>query len=298
VPDLPEQSRAPREGLAHRLDGGEVPTERRAVETRPSAPSPGALTARTAGNGATTRVAADDRAVGGDADARWAAYGGPGSPETRAGRDPDGDDGDNPRDEESGGDDRVRGDKPSHRAKPKRSGLRSAVEWGLVVGGALLVALIVRTFLVQAFWIPSASMEPTLHEGDRVLVNKLSYDLHEVNRFDVIVFERPEEPSAVPHPENEIQDLIKRVIGLPGDTIEARDGIVFIDGEPIDEPYVPEGASTVDLPRQEVPEGHLFVMGDNRENSHDSRKFGPIDESSIVGRAFVKIYPLNDIGGL
>jgi signal peptidase I len=243
-------------------------------------------------------VAADDRAVGGDADARWAAYGGPGSPETRAGRDPDGDDGDNPRDEESGGDDRVRGDKPSHRAKPKRSGLRSAVEWGLVVGGALLVALIVRTFLVQAFWIPSASMEPTLHEGDRVLVNKLSYDLHEVNRFDVIVFERPEEPSAVPHPENEIQDLIKRVIGLPGDTIEARDGIVFIDGEPIDEPYVPEGASTVDLPRQEVPEGHLFVMGDNRENSHDSRKFGPIDESSIVGRAFVKIYPLNDIGGL
>jgi signal peptidase I len=234
-----------------------------------------------------------------DADeARWSAYGGPGTPETRAGTGvggggEGGDDDDPDASEREGGD-----GSPAHRAKPKRSGVRSAIEWGLVVGGALLVALIVRTFLVQAFWIPSASMEPTLHEGDRVLVNKLSYDLHDVGRGDVIVFERPDEPSSVPHPEDEIADLIKRVIGLPGDTIEARDGIVYIDGEPLDEPWLVEGTPTNDLPRQEVPAGHLFVMGDNRTNSHDSRKFGAIDEGSIVGRAFVKIYPLSDIGGL
>jgi signal peptidase I len=180
----------------------------------------------------------------------------------------------------------------------ERSAWRRWVEWGLVIGGALLVALVVRTFLIQAFWIPSASMEPTLHEGDRVLVNKLSYDLHDVHRGDVIVFERPTEPNEVAHPEDEISVLIKRVVAVPGDVIESRNDAVYVDGDRIDEPYLVPGTPTTGLQRQEVPDGKVFVMGDNRTNSHDSRAFGPIDESSIVGRAFVKIYPLNDIGGL
>jgi signal peptidase I len=178
-----------------------------------------------------------------------------------------------------------------------RSRTRTIVEWALVIGGALLVALVVRSTLAQAFWIPSPSMEPTLHEGDRVLVNKLSYDLHDVNRGDIIVFERPE--TAAVGPDDDISDLIKRVIGLPGDVIESRpDGNVYVNGRRLDEPYLPEGTRTTGLERQEVPEDHVFVMGDNRSNSTDSRVFGAVDEDLIIGRAFIRIWPLGDIGGL
>jgi signal peptidase I len=186
---------------------------------------------------------------------------------------------------------------PEEQSSKGRRRLRSAIEWLFVIGGALVVALVIRTFLLQAFWIPTASMEPTLQEGDRVLVNKLSYDLHDVNRGDIIVFERPESGSDG-HPEDDIKDLIKRVVALPGETIEARDGAVYIDGRLLDEPYLPDDMPTNDLPPTEIPEGRVFVMGDNRTNSSDSRVFGPIDQDLIVGRAFIRIYPLGDIGGL
>jgi len=183
-----------------------------------------------------------------------------------------------------------------------RSRVRTTVEWLLVIGGALLVALLVRTFFIQAFWIPSDSMEPTLHKGDRVLVNKLSYKLHDVNRGDVIVFRRPEAARSA-NPDDDIEDLIKRVIGLPGDTISTVDGVIHINDDPLPEPYLPEGTRSVmpngeDMAPEVIPEGEFFVMGDNRGNSQDSRYFGTIDEDLIVGRAFVRIYPLGDIGGL
>jgi signal peptidase I len=188
-------------------------------------------------------------------------------------------------------------DTGDERVKPRRP-VRTIVEWAAVIGGALLVALVVRSTLAQAFWIPSPSMEPTLQEGDRVLVNKLSYRLHDVNRGDIVVFERP--PSAVSaNPADDIPDLIKRVIGLPGDTIEARaDGLVYVNDRRLDESYLPADTRTGNLPEQEVPEDQVFVMGDNRGNSSDSRDFGAIDEDLIVGRAFLRIWPLNDIGGL
>lgn len=182
--------------------------------------------------------------------------------------------------------------------------VRSAVEWVAVIIGALVVALVVKTFLIQAFYIPSASMEPTLEKGDRVLVNKLSYDLHDVRRGDVVVFELPR----VAVGPDGIKDLIKRVIGLPGDTIESRDGVVFINDRRLAEPYLaantttgnPSDGSNPAIPRQVVPEGKVFVMGDNRANSHDSRYAdrGPIPISSIVGRAFVLVWPPGKIGGL
>jgi signal peptidase I len=176
--------------------------------------------------------------------------------------------------------------------------VRSIVEWVAVVVGALVVALVVKTFLFQAFYIPSASMEPTLEKGDRVLVNKLSYDLHDVHRGDIIVFELPSDKVG---PDG-IKDLIKRVIGLPGDEIESRDGQVYINGKLLKEPYLPEGVTTDHPPitKQKVPKGHVFVMGDNRDNSADSRfeNRGPIPIDTIIGRAFIQVWPPTDIGGL
>ncbi len=173
------------------------------------------------------------------------------------------------------------------------SGLRSLVEWVVVVGGALVIALVIKTFLLQAFYIPSSSMVSTLNVGDRVLVNKLSYKVHDVHRGDIIVFERPEGEA-----DSQITDLIKRVIGLPGDTVEGQNGRVVINGEPLDEPYLDEGVTTGDFPPTDVPEGHLFMMGDNRGDSRDSRYFGTIDEDTIVGRAFFRVWPLGDISTL
>lgn len=166
---------------------------------------------------------------------------------------------------------------------------RNLAEWLAILAGALVVALLVTRFLVQAFFIPSLSMFPTLGVNDRVLVNKLSYDLHEVNRGDVIVFER------LANQRGE-KDLIKRVVAVGGDRIEARDGRVLVNGSPIDEPYLGPGVETTNLDAQTVPPEHVFVMGDNRRDSRDSRVFGPLPEDLIIGRAFVKVWPLTDLG--
>jgi signal peptidase I len=181
-------------------------------------------------------------------------------------------------------------------AKPRRRWRRTILEWLGVIGGGIAIALLVEAFLIQAFWIPSPSMEPTLDVGDRVLVNKLSYKFHEVNRGDVVVFERP--PGASTGQNGEIKDLIKRVIAVGGDTVEAKEGEVFVNGERIDENYLEPGTSTDNLPLKTIPDGHVFVMGDNRTNSEDSRIFGPIDEDAIVGRAFIRVLPITDIGWL
>lgn len=186
------------------------------------------------------------------------------------------------------------------------SSLRSLIEWVAVAVGALAVALLIKAFLLQAFFIPSASMHDTLAVNDRVLVNKLSYAIGEVDRGDIIVFDRPERAGGP------IDDFIKRVVALPGETITFVGGEVFINGQRLQEPYV-DGASTehrssaiigegcVNEPAPDtctLAEGYFFVMGDNRSNSTDSRDFGPIPEDTIVGRAFLKVWPLGDIGFL
>lgn len=182
--------------------------------------------------------------------------------------------------------------------------LRTLVEWVLVAICALAMALLIRTFLLQAYYIPSSSMADTLHEDDRVLVNKLSYRFGDVGRGDVIVFSKPANAPG------QINDFIKRVIALPGDTISFSDGQVLINGEPYSESYVGDNRTFIsgqlmdcanDPPSVDyclVPEGTVFVMGDNREGSTDSRSFGPIDIDSIVGRAFIKLWPLGDVGFL
>ena len=209
--------------------------------------------------------------------------------------------------EPPGTDDFWNDDEPDPEPTPPRnlqSQIRTSMEWVAVAIGALVVALLIKAFLLQAFYIPSASMEPTLHEDDRVLVNKLSYRIGDVQRGDVIVFEKPEGVGG------DIDDFIKRVIGLPGETVSFSGGSVFIDGSELSESYVEgqptnsgaiiNGCSNAPAVADTcvVPEGMVFVLGDNRGSSQDSRYFGPIDGDSIVGRAFLKVWPISDIGFL
>lgn len=177
---------------------------------------------------------------------------------------------------------------------------------------ALVVAIVIKTFFFQAFYIPSGSMIPTLQINDRVLVNKLSYRFGAIERTDILVFDSPEaievERSLVARVFRSIGEatgltspdtvLIKRVIGLPGETVEVRDNQVYVNGSPIAEPYLPDGVSMRDEPEITVPADHVFMMGDNRNASNDSRRFGPIPREDIVGRAFVTVWPPGAWGGL
>ncbi len=182
------------------------------------------------------------------------------------------------------------------RKSRQKSSTRNLVEWLIVIVVAVALAVVIKTYLVQAFRIPSESMSPTLMVRDRVLVNKLSYDLHDVNRGDVVVFSRP---SALPNRPDDPDDLIKRVIALPGESVTARDGSIYIDGKRLKEPYLDDSVKTYNLDNPvTVPDGHVWVMGDNRTNSEDSRFFGPVDADTIVGRAFMIMWPPGRMGAL
>jgi signal peptidase I len=169
------------------------------------------------------------------------------------------------------------------------SGARAFFDWVVVIAVALLVAFVVRTFVLAHFVVEGSSMYSTLETGDRVFVNKLSYRLHDPNRGDVVVLHQITGASE--------RDLIKRVIGLPGETVEVRNCNVLIDGRLLNEPYLdPEVVTPTDCGGDyslngPVPENHVFVMGDNRGGSQDSRVIGPISEDDLVGRAFVVFWP-------
>ncbi len=195
--------------------------------------------------------------------------------------------------------------------EPKQSeALAFLKELPFLIVGALIVAVLVKSFLIQVFWIPSGSMEHTLEVGDRVIVNKVSYRFGDPGRGDVVVFEPEtfEEESVVTKISRNLlesvglrtpeSDLIKRVVGLPGETVEIRDNAVLIDGVRLLEDYLPEGLVMSDEGPWEVPLGQYFVMGDNRNSSNDSRRFGPIDRDRIVGRAFSVVWPPSRWSGL
>ena len=171
--------------------------------------------------------------------------------------------------------------------RPNRSVWREYAE-ALII--AVLLALTIRTFVVQAFVIPSGSMLPTLRIGDYLLVNKFVYLFRPIRRGDIIVFK---------FPQDEARDFIKRVVGLPGETLEIRDRQVFIDGKPLHEPYAvysepPLLGSPVPyhLGPMVIPPGHLFMMGDNRDNSLDSRSWGLLEESKVVGEASIVYFSI------
>jgi signal peptidase I len=194
--------------------------------------------------------------------------------------------------------------------QPPRSFFAELPVLGLV---AFVLALLLKTFLIQAFYIPSESMVPTLEVGDRVLVNKVVYSLREPERGEVVVFREDELlgpddrsvgerildslTSGLGAPPSE-RDFIKRIVGLPGETVEVRDGVVFIDGRPLSEEPAEEGGYLLEPDVSNfgpvtVPEGEYFMMGDNRRRSADSRsEMGTIEREELIGRAFVVIWPI------
>ena len=164
-----------------------------------------------------------------------------------------------------------------------------SVRWLALTLVSVVAALLLNTFAVPIFSVGSGSMLPTLDVGDRVLVNKLSYVLDDVERGHIVVFNGPSGTADGP--------LIKRVVAVEGEVVEGRNGVVLVDGEVLAEDYLLDG-DTSEFPATVVPSGHVWVMGDDRTNSRDSRWFEAVPEEAIVGRAFMTVWPLSELGTL
>lgn len=176
---------------------------------------------------------------------------------------------------------------------------------------ALVVAILIKTFIIQPFYIPSGSMVPTLEINDRVMVSKLSFRFGEVERGDVVVFETGPDvelsaPDAVVRAVLDAlgigtegrEDLIKRVVAIGGDTVEIRGNQMIINQEPLVEPYLNGGVQMSDMAERLIAADEVWVMGDNRNESSDSRVFGPVDVDDVVGRAVIRIWPVDRLGRL
>ncbi|OEG00378.1 signal peptidase I [Vulcanibacillus modesticaldus] len=162
--------------------------------------------------------------------------------------------------------------------------LRNIYEWLKSLVIAALLAYIIHTFLFAIVIVSGPSMEPTLHNGERLILNKIVYKIHPPERGDIIVFHA-----------TETDDYIKRVIGIPGDKIEFKNNQLFVNGQPVEEPYLGD-VYTGDISPFTVPDETLYVLGDNRNNSSDSRIFGPVAIDKVVGRVKIVIWPLNKLG--
>jgi signal peptidase I len=182
---------------------------------------------------------------------------------------------------------------PTGELRPAKKKMNPLVEWLIVVAVAITSALLVRAYVVQQFAVEGESMRTTLENGDRVLVNRLSYRLHDPRRGDVVVLKRFDTPNT---PE---RDLIKRVIGLEGERVRVTNCVVYINDQPLREPYLDAAVQQADGCGQDqaeitVPENSVFVLGDHRGKSSDSRVFGPVPFDLLIGRAFVIIWPFGD----
>jgi signal peptidase I len=208
---------------------------------------------------------------------------------------------------------------PPPEPQPSEPHRRSWLEIPILLVVALAIAILIKTFLVQAFYIPSISMSPTLERGDRILVCRICVRVRDVARGDIVVFSNPHpgpatdrsvvgaafhwlaEGIGVAQPEN--KDYVKRVIGLPGDVVELHDGVLYLNGIAMQEPYLNPETDTSSFGPVTVPDGMLFVLGDNRLHSGDSRfppptGLGFVGEDKLIGKAFVIVYPPSRWGWL
>ncbi len=181
------------------------------------------------------------------------------------------------------------------RPAPAKSALQSAWENVQIAVVALVLALLIRGFVAEPRFIPSNSMVPTFRIGDRLIVEKLSYHQHEPHFGDIVVFQPPD--LLLEQGYKADQAFIKRVIGLPGQTVGVRQGKVWVDGKPLNEPYI-AGPPTYVMPPITVTPGYVFVMGDNRNNSNDSHVWGLLPQANIIGRAWARFYPFDRLGNI
>lgn len=172
-----------------------------------------------------------------------------------------------------------------------------------VIIPAVLLFLVIRTFLFEARYVPSPSMHPSIMTWDRFLVEKVSYRFRAPRRGEIVVFRPPDralrmmEETNFPGGAGKAQDFIKRIIGLPNETVWIREGTVYIDGKPLVEPYIsPDRQPFYEYGPVEIPEGHYLMLGDNRNNSWDSHNWGFVPKENIIGRAFWRFWPLNRLG--
>lgn len=166
-------------------------------------------------------------------------------------------------------------------------------EWLIAIAIALVVVVVIRMFLFTTYSVDGLSMDPTFEEGDRVIVNKFIYDIADVERDDIVVFDSHNDAA-----------YVKRIIGVPGDNVEMRDRVVYVNGEPIEEDYVVHQGETymdnftlesLGVEEETIPEGQYLVLGDNRPISRDSRDFGLITEEDIIGEVQLRFWPFNEI---
>ena len=184
-------------------------------------------------------------------------------------------------------------------ARRQKHRRRVVTEWLVIIVAALVVSFVMRTFVVQTFYIPSASMEPTLLVGDRIIVSKLSVSLGTINRGDIVVFRAP----PAEHCGEVVADLVKRVIGLPGDYLTSKGNTIYVGTSPSSEVALNETWTHTEplgtaIGQVHVPANTYFVMGDNHADSCDSRMWGTVPKSDIIGKVFLRIWPLSRVGFL
>jgi signal peptidase I len=190
-------------------------------------------------------------------------------------------------------DDEAMSDVVEARPQKVRSRRRIAIEWAVILVVAVTASFLIRSYAVQTFVIPSGSMKPTLHVGDRILVNKLSIDFGSINVGDVIVFKAP----PTEHCEDDgIADLVKRVIGLPGQHLTSKGNTIYVNGKALKEPWTYFHTIGSPVGHVTVPKNSYYVMGDNRADSCDSRFWGSVPRSDIIGKVFVRVWPPSRIG--
>jgi signal peptidase I len=183
----------------------------------------------------------------------------------------------------------TRSERRSAAKSKRRNALRTVIEIVALVVAAFIVAMLVQAFLFKPFTIHQVSMQPTLSDGDRILLNRLAYHFGDPSRGDVVAFDSPVDES---------EDLVKRVVAVAGDKVAVRSGVLYVNEVAQDEPYLNESPFSGDFKEILVHEDEVFVMGDNRNHSGDSRLFGPIDVGSIIGKAFAIYWPIGHSGGL